>query len=86
MDRCFAVLVCSAAMLGLVSLPVGAQQKTVKQCDDEWTANKATIQASGKTKKVFIAECRGQGTATPTKPATTAAPKPPTSAPAPRAT
>ncbi len=79
MDRCFAVLVCSAAMLGLVSLPVGAQQKTVKQCDDEWTANKATIQASGITKKVFVAECRGQATAAPAaapKPATTAAPKP----------
>src|SRR6266487_5086758 len=89
MDRRFAVLVCSAAMFGLVSLPVGAQQKTVKQCDDEWTANKATIQASGKTKKVFIAECRGQAAAAPAaapKPATTAAPKSPkTAAPSPAA-
>ena len=84
MDRRFVVLVCSAAMLGLAWSPAAAQQKTIKQCDDEWTANKAAIQASGKTKKVFNAECRGQATAAPAaapKPATTAAPRPPTSAP-----
>jgi hypothetical protein len=87
MDRRFVVLVCSAAMLGLALVPAAAQQKTAKQCNDEWTANKTTIQASGKTKKVFIAECRGEpasaAPATP-KPATTAAPKSPTTA-APRA-
>jgi hypothetical protein len=83
MDRRFVILVCSAAMLGLAAMPAAAQQKTAKQCNDEWTASKATIQASGKTKKVFIAECRGQATAAPTaapKPATTAAPKPPRTA------
>lgn len=86
MDRRFAVLICSAAMLGLASVPAAAQQKTAKQCNDEWTANKATIQSSGKTKKVFVAECRGQATAAPAaapKPATTAAP---TAAPKPAAT
>jgi hypothetical protein len=36
-----------------------AQQKTVKQCRAEWTANKAAIAASGKTQRVFVAECRG---------------------------
>ena len=82
MDRRFVVLVCSAAMLGLASVPAAAQQKTAKQCNDEWTANKATIQASGKTKKVFIAECRGEPTS-----AATAAPKPSaTAAPSPGAT
>ena len=89
MDRRFAVLICSAALLGLASISAAAQQKTAKQCDDEWTANKATIQASGKTKKVFVAECRGQATAAPAaapKPATTAAPKPAkTAAPSPAA-
>ena len=87
MDRRFAVLICSAAMLGLASVPAAAQQKTAKQCNDEWTANKSTIQSSGKTKKVFVAECRGQATAAPAaapKPATTPAPKPPrTAAPGP---
>jgi hypothetical protein len=89
MDRRLVALICTAAMLSLASLPAAAQQKTAKQCNDEWTANKATIQASGKTKKVFVAECRGQATAAPTaapKPAATAAPKPPrTAAPSPAA-
>src|SRR6266566_7663598 len=88
MDRRFVILVCSAAMLGLATM-AAAQQKTAKQCNDEWTADKATIQASGKTKKVFIAECRGQAAAAPAaapKPATTAAPKSPkTAAPSPAA-
>src|ERR1700716_3209385 len=49
-----------AALLGLLALsPAQAQQKTAKQCADEWTAGKATIQASGKTRRGFIAECRG---------------------------
>jgi hypothetical protein len=89
MDRRFVALICTAAMLGLASAPAAAQQKTAKQCNDEWVANKATIQASGKTKKAFVAECRGQATAAPAaapKPATTATPKPPrTAAPSPAA-
>ena len=82
MDRRFVAFICTLAMLGFASVPVGAQQKTAKQCNDEWTANKATIQASGKTKKVFIAECRGQttGAAAPAPVAGTAAPKPSRSA------
>jgi hypothetical protein len=49
------------ALVGLSTLlqPALAQQKTAKQCNDEWKADKAAIQASGKTKKVFVAECRG---------------------------
>jgi hypothetical protein len=65
MDRRFVALIFTAAMLGLASVPAAAQQKTAKQCNDEWTANKATIQASGKTKKVFVAECRGKAAAAP---------------------
>jgi hypothetical protein len=79
MYRWSAVLICSAAMLGLALVEVAAQQKTAKQCNDEWTANKATIQASGKTKKVFMSECRGQPTSAATttpKPPATAAPSP----------
>src|SRR5438045_1492530 len=90
MHRRFIVLICSAAMLGLASAPAEAQQKTGKQCNAEWTANKAAIQASKKTKKDFMAECRGQpptATATPSpatpppaapaRPATRTAPTPP---------
>ena len=50
-----------AALVGLLALSQSAvaQQKTAKQCNDEWSADKAAIQASGKTKRVFVAECRG---------------------------
>ena len=53
-----------AASAALVSVfawspPVLAQQKTVKQCRAEWSANRADIAASGKTQRAFVAECRG---------------------------
>jgi hypothetical protein len=74
----------SAAIAGMLILaaPAWGQQKTAKQCQDEWTANKASIQASGKKKKDFIAECRGaSGTSTaPASPSPSAAkPAPPPS-------
>jgi hypothetical protein len=69
-----------AAVVGLLVAPgsVWAQQKTVKECNAEWTANKAAIQASGKRKKDFIAECRGMAQTTATPPA--APPPAPTAA------
>jgi hypothetical protein len=72
-----------AVMVGLVAVhgSAWAQQKTAKECNDEWTANKASIQASGKKKKDFMAECRGTAQST-TAPAPTAAP----AQPAPKAT
>src|SRR5262249_4490272 len=42
-----------------------AEPKTARQCNDDWSANKASIQASGKTKRVFMAECRGVALAAP---------------------
>jgi hypothetical protein len=81
----FIALVLLAAITALASFPADAQQKTVKQCNDEWAANKVKLQASGKTKKAFVAECRGQVTAAAPKPSR-AAPKPPgTAAPSPAA-
>lgn len=68
----------------IFSSPAWAQQKTSKQCNDEWAANKAEIQASGKKKKDFIAECRAGGTGaaagTTQSPAATTAPAPSTAA------
>jgi hypothetical protein len=54
-------LVASAALVAMLawSPPVVAQQKTFRQCREEWAANKAAIAASGKTQRVFVAECRG---------------------------
>ena len=78
------VTMCSAALVSLViAFPAVAQQKTAKQCEDDWKTNKAEIQAKKQKKKDFMAECRGQTAAT-TSPAAapTAAPAP---APAPAA-
>lgn len=83
MIRPLMTLVPLAAILALASFPAAAQQKTLKQCNEEWAANKASIQASGKTKNAFVAECRGQPTAAAPKPSR-AAPKPSgTAAPSP---
>jgi hypothetical protein len=51
----------SAALLTLLasSPPVLAQQKTIRECRAEWSANREAIAGSGKTQRVFIAECRG---------------------------
>jgi len=65
----------AALIAGLVSVsfaPALAQQ-TAKACGEQWKSDKASIHASGKTKKVFMAECRGTGPAV-TAPAKTAPP------------
>jgi hypothetical protein len=50
-----------SALVGLLALSQSAiaEPKTARQCNSDWTANKASIQASGKTKRAFMAECRG---------------------------
>jgi hypothetical protein len=90
MKTTFTGVLLSAALVGLLAFSQSAvaQQKTVKQCNEEWTAGKAAIQASGKTKKDFVAECRG-GTAAaapapaPANPPAAAAPAAPPAAAAP---
>jgi hypothetical protein len=56
-----------AAFVGLMLLSQSAiaQQKTAKVCNAEWAANKAAIKAAGKTKRVFVAECRGVAVTAP---------------------
>jgi hypothetical protein len=75
MNQRFIHFLCYSTLVGLLALPASAvaQQKTAKQCNDEWTANKAAIQASGKTKKDFVAGCRGAA-----KPASASTAAPPT--------
>ena len=83
MRRRIAVVMCSA-VLGLMTLSSHAiaQQKTAKECREEWRANKAANQASGVTEKAYVAQCRGG--AEPAQP--TSAPVPaPAPAPAPTA-
>jgi hypothetical protein len=54
-----------AALLALaVGAPQGAQAKTTKECVAEWNADKANLRAAGKTRRAFVAECRGASAAT----------------------
>jgi hypothetical protein len=46
------------ASIAILAAPAQAQQKSAKACETEWTANKASIQGSGKTKKAYMIECR----------------------------
>jgi pyruvate/2-oxoglutarate dehydrogenase complex dihydrolipoamide acyltransferase (E2) component len=82
----------AAAVLAFSSAPTFA--KTVKECDAEYSANKAAIKASGQKKADYVAACRA-GTATtpaataPAAPAATPAAAPaatPAAAPAPQPT
>src|SRR5579863_6051520 len=76
MRRQIAVVTCFAA-LGLMALSSHAiaQQKTTKECQAEWRANKAANQANGVTEKAYVAQCRGSASASPT--VAPAAPPPP---------
>ena len=57
----------------LISLAVSsapASAKTAKDCQKEWRADKAAMQAAGKTEKAYVAECSGKAA----KPSTAVAP------------
>ena len=60
MKQMFTVAV-GVVLVAMLAWPQAAlaQSKTAKQCNDEWAANEAALQASGKTKPAFVAECRG---------------------------
>ena len=52
--------------------------KTVRECDDEYAANKSAIKASGQTKRDFVTACRSGNESIPTA---TIAPPAPAAAP-----
>jgi hypothetical protein len=81
--RNWLTLATGMVLVGLIALPVPvvAQQKTVKACEDEWRANKADNQAKGVSEKAYVAQCRG-GSST-AQPAPGASPAPPATAAAP---
>ncbi len=64
----------SAILASSLFISSPSSAKTVKACDEEWKANKSTIQASGKKKKDFITECRAETAST--EPATAPAAQP----------
>jgi hypothetical protein len=68
------------AAAAFAAVPSIGWTKTVRECEAEWKANKAAIQASGQTKKDFVAACRAETAPAPGTTMTT-----PPEAPKPRA-
>jgi hypothetical protein len=55
--------VATATLVGLALACAPASAKTIKACQKEWQADKAAMQAAGKTEKAYVAECRSQSAA-----------------------
>src|SRR5205807_10372434 len=70
MKSYFIGVVCAAVAgsLMMLSVPATAQQKTEKQCRDEWKAAGGR-KATGKTGKDYVAGCHVTAGAKPTAPA-----------------
>jgi hypothetical protein len=58
----------TAIVLSLALAPAPASAKTAKECKKEWQADKAAMQAAGKTEKAYVAECSPPKTAKAAKP------------------
>lgn len=69
----------SAAAAAAPSPAPVVQQKTVKQCEAEWRANKAENQAKGISEKAYVTECRS-ASAAPGAPSPASAPSAPAGA------
>ncbi|MBV9704292.1 MAG: hypothetical protein JO163_16295 [Methylobacteriaceae bacterium] len=79
MRKSVAYLTAGVAISALVALGSPTTAKTSKECNTEYTANKAAIQASGQKKADFMSACK-LGTET-VPPAANAAPAPAPAAP-----
>jgi hypothetical protein len=85
--RYFAVVCTAIIGASLLVFPAFAQQqKTVKEFQAEWRANKADNQAKGITEKAYVAQCRaGSAAAKPAPAPAASSQKKPTTAAAPAA-
>jgi hypothetical protein len=72
----------AVASLALIALTAPASAKTVRECNDEYAANKPAIQGAGQLKKDFIAACRAGTETIPSGAMTAPAPAPTQAGPA----
>jgi hypothetical protein len=52
--------IATTMLVGLALSSAPALAKTGKECLKEWRADKAAMQAAGKTEKAYVAECSGK--------------------------
>ena len=76
--RSFFLAAACAALTAVILFPSpsSAQTKTVKQCQDEWRANKANNVAKGIKEKDYVTQCRGAPTPVAAPKAAPAVPPP----------
>jgi len=60
--------IATTLLVGLAVSSAPASAKTAKDCQKEWRADKAAMQAAGKTEKAYVAGCKTA--ANPATPAT----------------
>jgi hypothetical protein len=53
-----ATAIAATVLVGLAVAAAPASAKTAKACTKEWQADKAAMQAAGKTEKAYVAECK----------------------------
>ena len=75
MVRAFAIVGLVAVSATVLSSAAMAQQKTAKQCRDEWRADEAANKAKGVTESAYVKDCRA-GTTTAAQPTATPAAAP----------
>jgi hypothetical protein len=61
--RSFVAIAAIGGAVALWAAPALAQQKTVRQCTEEWRANKAENQAKRITLQSYVTQCRAGGSA-----------------------
>jgi hypothetical protein len=77
------ILIATAIGLSVALFGASASAKTAKECNAEYSTNKAAIKAAGQKKADFIAACKAGTETIPTAPAAaTPAPAPASAAPA----
>jgi hypothetical protein len=79
MNKRIFVALCAAVVV-LSTNVAFAQQKTAKECQDEWRANKAANQAAKITEKAYVEKCRSGSASAQPAPASAAKPSAPAAA------
>jgi hypothetical protein len=57
--------IATTMLVGLAVASAPASAKSIKACQKEWQADKAAMQAAGKTEKAYVAECKATAAAAP---------------------
>ncbi len=60
-SRAFRLCMVAGLVLPVFATAADAAKMSGRQCRQEWRANKATYRSEGKTRRIFMMQCRGGG-------------------------